>query len=186
MDDPKQTDSGQLKGRASDRRTQPRYRFTATAELVDENAGTRVDARIADISQRGCYAETGSPFPLGTEMNMVISKGADCFAVSARVVYSSVKGMGLAFSDVTDEQVQTLEKWLGPLREWDWLRRNRRRTRRVMMEVPVQVSGQNTAASRFGEQAYTLAINTHGASILLSRPGAQGTRARTFEYSDRG
>ena len=174
MDDTKETASGGVKGRASDRRTQPRYRFTATAELVEEKSGTRVEARIADISQRGCYAETSSPFPLGTSMNLQISKGADSLAASARVVYSSVKGMGLAFSDVTEEQVQTLEKWLGPLRERDWLSRNRRRTQRVMMQVAVRVSGQNTAGSRFDEQACTLAINTHGASILLSAPVRNG------------
>jgi hypothetical protein len=162
--------------RDADRRTQPRYNFTADAEIIEEKSGTRTEARIADISQRGCYAETNSPFPLGTTTKIRISKGGDSFVAQARVVYSSVKGMGLAFPDIAQEQVQILETWLGPLRERDWLILNRRRTQRVLVRVPVRVSAQSTPASRFDEDTHTLAISAHGALIPLSKPVGKGQR----------
>lgn len=159
--------------RAADRRTQPRYTFTASAELTDEKSGKRTEVRITDISERGCRAETNDPFPLGTETRIEISKGADSFAAQARVVYASATGLGLAFSHVTAGQLPILEKWLGLSRERDWLTLNRRRTQRVLMRVPVRVSAQ---ASRFNEQTHTVAISAHGASVLLSRPVAKGER----------
>jgi hypothetical protein len=49
------------------------------------------------------------------------------------------------------DQVQILETWLGPLREKELLTLGRRRTQRVLMRVPVRVSGQNTRASQIDE-----------------------------------
>jgi PilZ domain len=160
----------------ADRRTQPRYRFTALADVVDKVSGKNVEAKVVDISERGCHAETNKPFPLGTETKILIRKGADSFATHARVVYSSGSGMGLAFSDISLDQLPTLESWLGSSRERDWLTRNRRRTQRVLMRIQVRVSCEGTPASRFAEDTYTLAINAHGASIPLSRPISKGQR----------
>jgi PilZ domain len=81
--------------RAADRRTQLRYKFSADAEISEEKSGTRMEARIDDISERGCHAETNSPFSLGTETKIRISKGGDSFSAQARVVSSSVNGLGL-------------------------------------------------------------------------------------------
>jgi hypothetical protein len=159
--------------RAADRRTQPRYPFTANAELTDEKSGKQAEVRITDISERGCHAEANDPFPLGTETRIGISRGADTFVAQARVVYSSANGLGLAFSHVTAGQLPILEKWLGLSRERDWLTLNRRRTQRVLVRVPVRVSAQ---AARFREETYTVAISAHGASVLLSRPVAKGER----------
>jgi hypothetical protein len=162
--------------RAADRRTQLRYKFAANAEITEEKSGTRIQARIADISERGCHAETSSPFPLGTETKIRITKGADSFAAQARVVSSSANGLGLTFSYIAPDQVPILETWLGSSRERDWLTLSRRRTQRVLMRVAVRVSAQNPPASRFAEDTYTLAINAHGASIPLSKPVVKGQR----------
>ena len=161
---------------AADRRTQPRYTFTADAEIIEEQSGTRIEARIADISQRGCHAETDHPFPLGTMTKIRINKGGDSFVAQARVVYSSVNALSLAFSHIAQEQVQILETWLGPLRERDWLIRNRRRTQRVLVRVPVRVSWQYTPASHFDEATHTLAISAHGALVSLSKSIGKGQR----------
>jgi hypothetical protein len=98
--------------RAAERRSEPRYRFAATAELFEEESGTQTETRIADISQRGCYVETDRAFPLGTAIRVSISKGPDRFVTQARVVYSSLKGMGLAFSELAPGELQILETWL--------------------------------------------------------------------------
>jgi hypothetical protein len=177
VDEPKEL-AGTRPRRAAERRTEPRYRFTAAAELFEEKSGMRTEARIADISQRGCYVETDRAFPLGTTITVGISKGSDRFVTETRVVYSSIKGMGLAFSEITQGQVQILETWLGPLRERDLLTLNRRRTQRVLMRVPIRVSGHKTPAANFDEQTHTLAVNAHGASILLFASVKKGQRLK--------
>jgi hypothetical protein len=178
VDKTKEPVTAQPPRRAAERRTESRYRFTAAAELLEEKSGTQIEARIADISQRGCYVETDSAFSLGTAIRVSISKGPDRFETQARVVYSSVKGMGLLFSEITPGHVQILETWLGPLREKDLLTLNRRRTQRVLMRVPIRVSGRSTLASQFDEQTHTLAVNAHGASILLFASVKNGRRLK--------
>src|SRR5712692_5131655 len=97
------------------------------AELHEWKSETRIEARIADISLRGCYVDTERGFPLGTEIRVSINKEPESFVAHARVVSSSVKGMGLAFSETTQDQFQILENWLGPLREKELLTLSRRR-----------------------------------------------------------
>src|SRR3954470_21841881 len=50
----------------SDRRTHPRYEFIAAVELVATETGTRIETRIRDLSQQGCYVDTNDALPLGT------------------------------------------------------------------------------------------------------------------------
>jgi hypothetical protein len=122
--------------------------------------------------------ETERGFPLGTELGLSIHNGGGSFVAQARVVFSSVKGMGLAFSETTRDQIQILETWLGPLREKEFLTLNRRRTQRVLVRVPVRVSGQNTHGSQFDEQTHTFSVNAHGASILLFASVKNGQRLK--------
>ena len=154
--------------RAAERRTHPRYGFNADAEIIEQGSSTRTEARITDISDRGCYVETAQSFPLGTAIEVKITKGGESFVTPGRVVYSSEKGMGLAFGQLGENQLEILEIWLGPLRERDWLSQNRRRTQRVIMRVPVRISGQNSVGSHFEEETHTLAVNANGALIVLS------------------
>jgi hypothetical protein len=44
----------------------------------------------------------------------------------------------------------------------------RRRSQRVLMQVAVQISGTDSAGGPFREATHTLAINAHGALILLN------------------
>jgi PilZ domain len=103
--------------RAAERRTHPQYGFNADAEVIEEGSSTRIETRITNISQRGCYVETAQSFPLGTAIEVKITKGGESFVAPGRIVYSSDKGMGLTFGDIEGEQHERLEAWLGPLRE---------------------------------------------------------------------
>jgi PilZ domain-containing protein len=161
-------EKGPAPGRVAERRTHPRYGFTADAEIIEGGSGTRIEARIMDISERGCYVETARSFPLGTAIKVQITKSGESFVAPARVVYSSAKGMGLAFGQLGENQLEILEIWLGPLRERDWLVQNRRRTQRVVMRVPVRISGQNAVGSQFEEETHTLSVNANGALVVLS------------------
>jgi len=62
---------------------------------------------------------------------------------------------------------------------------NRRRSQRVMLSVPVTLSGQ-TADGPFSEDTQTLVINAHGALIGLKAKVSQGQtmRIRTRMYPE--
>jgi hypothetical protein len=53
---------------------------------------------------------------------------------------------------------------------------SRRRSQRVLVQVPVQVRGQDSLKREFEENTETLAINAHGALILLAANVATGER----------
>jgi hypothetical protein len=161
----------------ADRRAHPRYEFTATVEIVAVESGTRIQTRLRDLSQKGCYVDTNSPLPLETAADVRITKGAQSFAARARVVFSQVsKGMGLVFTTIEPEQLGTLETWIGESRETSWLAANRRRSQRVLMKIPVRVSGQTGPGSLFEEETHTLAISAHGALIAVAEKVKRGQR----------
>src|SRR5216683_1539499 len=161
----------------ADRRTHPRYEFTAAVEVVAPESGARIETRVRDLSQQGAYVDTNNPLPLGTVTDVRITKGAQLFEARARVVYSRVgKGMGLVFTAIEPEQLRTLETWLAESRETSWLAANRRRSQRVLMTIPVRVSGQNVLGSPFEEETHTRAISAHGALILVSAQVYRGQR----------
>lgn len=51
----------------------------------------------------------------------------------------------------------------------------RRRSQRVLMQVPVRVRGTNAQGQSFEEHTETLAINAHGALILLNTRVTSGS-----------
>ena len=168
---------GSVAPTGADRRTYPRYEFTAAVEVVAAESGTRIETRLRDLSQKGCYVDTNSPLPLETAADVRITKGAQSFEARARVVYSQAsKGMGLVFTTVEPEQLGALETWLGESRETSWLASNRRRSQRVLMKIPVRVSGQTGPGSLFEEETHTLAISAHGALIAVSKQVKKGQR----------
>jgi hypothetical protein len=169
------TDSAAPTG--ADRRTHPRYAFTASVEVVSAEPDAQLRTRVRDLSQQGCYVDTDSPLALGTTTDVRITKGAKSFEARARVVYNQPgKGMGLMFTEVEAEQRRTLDTWVAESRETSWLAANRRRSQRVLMKIPVRVSGQVGAGLPFEEETYTLAISAHGALIVVAAPVYRGLR----------
>ena len=161
----------------ADRRTHPRYAFNAAVEVVAAEPGTRINTRVRDLSQQGCYVDTDSPLTLGTATHVRITKGAKSFEAHARVVYNQPgKGMGLMFASIESEHLGTLDVWIAESRETSWLAANRRRSQRVLMKLPVRVSGQIGVAWSFEEETHTLAISAHGAMILVEAPVYRGQR----------
>src|SRR6266404_3793275 len=143
----------------ADRRIHPRYEFTAAVEVIVAESGARIETRVRDLSQQGCYVDTNKPLPLGTVTDVRITKRTQLFEARGRVVYSRVgKGMGLVFTAIEQEQRDTLATWLAESRETSWLAANRRRSQRVLMTIPVRVSGQNVLGSPFEEETHTRAI----------------------------
>ena len=161
----------------ADRRIHPRYEFTAAVEVLAADSGARIETRVRDLSQQGCYVDTSDALPLGTVTDVHIKKGAQLFEARARVVYSrATKGMGLVFTAIEPEHVRALETWLIESRETSWLAANRRRSQRVLMTIPVRVSGKSAAGLPFEEETHTRAISAHGALILVSTQVWRGQR----------
>jgi hypothetical protein len=161
----------------ADRRIHPRYEFRAAVEVLAAESGARMETRVRDLSQQGCYVDTSDALPLGTVTDVRIKKGAQRFEARARVVYSRAgKGMGLVFTSIGPERLQILETWLAESRETSWLAANRRRSQRVLVTIPVRVSGQTGHRSPFEEATHTRAISAHGALILLSNQVHRGQR----------
>ncbi len=163
---------------AADRRTHPRYAFAASAEVVAIDSGVRIETHVRDLSEQGCYLDTESPLPLGTTASVRIAKGKKSFEASARVVFNQPgKGMGLMFTGAEPESFLTLSMWIAESRETSWLAANRRRSQRVLMKIPVRVSGQTPSAEPSEEEeTYTLAVSAHGALLAFSAPVYRGQR----------
>jgi hypothetical protein len=96
-----------------ERRRSPRFPFIAAAEVHEENNGTRLSARISDISATGCYVDTINPLPDGTAVRVKIFNEAQSFEASAIVAYSLKNlGMGLSFDEVPPGSRAVLQEWL--------------------------------------------------------------------------
>ena len=162
---------------ARDRRVQPRYKLTTSVELADVKTGARIKGTITELSVGGCQVETGTPFAVGTSTDINITKGNKSFGGQARVVYFLVgKGMGLMFTTIEPRQFQVLEKLLAESLETSWVTSNRRRNQRILMQVPVGVSGYDEIGSSFKEKTHTISVSPRGALILLSTPVRMGQR----------
>ena len=161
----------------ADRRTHARYAFSAAVEVVAAEPGERLKTRVRDLSQQGCFVDTDRPLALGTVTEVCITKGVNSFETRARVVYNQpARGMGLMFTAVEPEHLGTLDTWIAESRETSWLAANRRRSHRVLMKIPVRVSGQAGAASLLEEETHTLAISAHGALLAIAAPVYRGQR----------
>lgn len=162
---------------AADRRAHPRYALAAGVEVVAAASGERIKARLRDLSRQGCYVDAENPFALETAVKARIAKGARSFEVQARVVYTQKgSGMGLMFTVVEPDQSTTLDAWISEFRETSWLAANRRRSQRVLMRLPIVVSGVDGIGIPFEEKTNTLAISAHGALLALSAPVHRGLR----------
>src|SRR5229473_6672048 len=171
----------------ADRRTHPRYEFFAAAEVIPAESGARMETRVRDLSEQGCYVDTSDALPLGTVTDVRITKGAQRFEARARVVYSrATKGMGLVFTAIEPERLRTLDTWLAESRETSWLAANRRRSQRVLMTIPVRVSGKRGAALPFEETTHTRAISAHGALVLMSTQVYRGQRLTLSNIQTKG
>jgi len=96
-----------------ERRRSPRFSFIAAAEVLEGNDGSRLSARVSDLSATGCYVDTINPLPGGTAVRVKIFSEAQSFEAPATVAYSVVHlGMGLSFGEVSPACREVLQTWL--------------------------------------------------------------------------
>jgi hypothetical protein len=101
---------------AYERRTTPRFAFSADAEVFDIGSQTRVVGRSSDLGREGCYIDTISPFAVGAAVRVCLKRGLHEFEAKAIVKYTLLSiGMGLAFTDIKPEHQAVLQKWIAEL-----------------------------------------------------------------------
>jgi hypothetical protein len=97
-------------------RANPRFSFVANAEATGLRDGTRIVARVSQLSARGCYVDTLDPFPIGTAVLLRIRYGSSTCEVPGKVAYThSSCGMGVVFDNLAVEQRSTIDSWLSEL-----------------------------------------------------------------------
>ncbi len=93
-----------------ERRSHPRFPFTAAVTAVKMSSGARIDARTVHLGAEGCYVDAMNTFPVGTAMQLRLTKDGESFRADAKVAYCQVGvGMGLLFSTTSPEQLSTLK-----------------------------------------------------------------------------
>jgi hypothetical protein len=96
-----------------DRRSAPRYRFIADAEITEIIFATNLHARTADLSIGGCFLDMLNPSPKGAQVRITIAHAGATFSATGRVAFVIPNmGMGVAFTNVEGHQVAVLQKWL--------------------------------------------------------------------------
>ncbi|HEY6443673.1 MAG TPA: PilZ domain-containing protein [Candidatus Acidoferrales bacterium] len=97
----------------SERRTVPRYSLIATAEVIEPVSDVRISGRISEISRKGCYVDILNPLPRETRIRLRISRDRGDFVATGKIIYvQQGMGMGVAFLEVADAQLELLDSWL--------------------------------------------------------------------------
>jgi PilZ domain len=99
-----------------EKRRSIRYRCEGSAQIRDESCEVSTWATFTDISVHGCYVEAQATYPAGTILNMKLD--ANGFRIetkgNVRVSYPYL-GMGIAFIDITDDNVTQLKRLLATI-----------------------------------------------------------------------
>jgi hypothetical protein len=100
----------------SERRGGDRHLVIASAEIVELSSGARFSTRTTDLSPGGCFVDTLTPFPVGSQVRVTIYRGKSHFETRGAVVYSQQGlGMGIAFGELEPKHRASLEGWISEL-----------------------------------------------------------------------
>ena len=102
--------------RQDERRRHLRFPFTVDAEAIEHQTQAKVRGRTSDLSLGGCYIDAMTPFPVGTVVQIRLTKGGVIFSADAVVKHTKMGlGMGVAFTAAAPQQVRIFQKWLNDL-----------------------------------------------------------------------
>ncbi len=132
------------------RRSQQRFHCTGGVELRRNEGAPPVFANLSDISLTGCYVETASSLPVGTELLYLIRIRDTVLRGRAQVKTSHhAVGIGLEFLHMSQEDLQKLEFLVGTLEGSQQLRPEDQR--RVVAEDPLRRPQPFSSARRAGK-----------------------------------
>jgi hypothetical protein len=159
---------------SKDRRAHRRSNINARIRIAESYSTEPLTTRLSQLSPGGCYLEMSGecPYSIGTTLTATITRGPDSLGAEARVIYVLPgKGVGLMFTNMENRDRRMLITWVT---ESFWLASDRRRSQRLVLEVPVTVTGLNGAGAAFSEATRTLKVNADGCYVLLSTSVAKG------------
>jgi PilZ domain len=92
-------------------RPYPRYAFRCEAQFCPHGTDAGMAGMLSDISLSGCYIETLSPLPIGTQLDVRFVSNGISLALPGivRVIHPSM-GMGIQFINLPAEPAQRLEQ----------------------------------------------------------------------------
>ena len=97
----------------SERRSSPRFRFIAEAEVIETANNSMLKARTHDLSIGGCFLDTLNPLAKGTGIQVRIVHAGAVFTACGRVAFVVPNmGMGVAFTKLDSNQILVLQEWL--------------------------------------------------------------------------
>ena len=68
---------------------------------------------MTEVSRKGCYVNTPSTLPLDSFLKVIISCDEKTFMTNGKVIYIHEGiGMGIAFVDAAEDQMEVLNSWL--------------------------------------------------------------------------
>jgi hypothetical protein len=90
----------------------------AGIHLTDLQSEKRLSAHIENLNLLGCFVETVTPFPKGTEVRLQIWHAGVNFIAIGKVTYLLPNsGMGIAFITIEPKSQEVLDLWLADLRK---------------------------------------------------------------------
>jgi hypothetical protein len=99
-----------------EKRTVPRYSFIAHVEVIEPSSDTHIAGRVSEISRKGCYIDVLITLPPGTLIRLKVVRDLGTFSTEGKIIYAQeAMGMGVAFLDVEEDQLKTLDAWLAEL-----------------------------------------------------------------------
>jgi hypothetical protein len=111
-------------------RSDLRYGFVATTEVVDPKSGRQIVSETSNLSRYGCHVRTSTPVLPGTPVNLRIQYQGTSFQSQGRVVYAiRGEGIGIHFANVPIGERVVLKEWLLQLSTQDLENRLRERPR---------------------------------------------------------
>src|SRR5689334_13838144 len=119
------------------RRSQQRFHCTGGVEMRRNEGAPPVFGNLSDISLTGCYVETVSSFPVGTELLYMIRISDTVLRGRASVMTSHhAVGVGLGFVNMSEDDRKKLEFLVGNLAGTEDMRPQEQRN--VVAEDPLR------------------------------------------------
>jgi hypothetical protein len=99
-----------------EKRTVPRYSFIAHVEVIEPASDTHIAGRVSEISRKGCYIDVMITLPPGTLIQLNVLRDRGTFSTKGKIIYAQDSmGMGVAFLEIAEDELKTLDCWLAEL-----------------------------------------------------------------------
>lgn len=96
-----------------ERRQDFRQFITAEVAVYEIATGTKLKARLADLSTGGCFLDMLNPSHKGADVKLSITLRGEVLNLAGKVTFAMANmGMGVQFEGMDEGQRALLDKWL--------------------------------------------------------------------------